>query len=512
MKRNLLSGLCALFIAAAPAAAAQAASPASEAPSTGAPSSEATVVMIRLRGGDIYWGEVVDHNPEALTFQRLDTGGQVTLPWTFLDPEQDRDLRTRYGYVELGGEEILIQAEMLVLVDGQEVVGLVTGRTEEAVLFKSQGRTLAVPKTRIKSHVAGLQVPALDIYTKEELYTNERGRADLTTPAGQKALAEFCERIFDFEHALEHYQAAAELDPNFEPKELAVLIERSQVKVESQAQVDYLANVDHLSRRKKYEEALQALAAFDGLFPDSPLVTDRLKLEERVVKARDKHLRREVPKRWFAWMGRLAAKAAREMSYEESLAYLEETFGEEILQHVAEEMRRVWPAIEEDQVRQYFIERKRGRWKPASYGLGTWLLGEDAALAGGPETTQAEPESARDRERADLEDKINRFMRNQQMAKRNSASAEDEEEVASFWTMLSSSARRFWIIAYYAENSGQLDVRPKPELHNCSECGGTGAREVIYTGSAREGATSGMKLVTCETCHGIGRVRRIRYR
>jgi hypothetical protein len=49
-------------------------------------------------------------------------------------------------------------------------------------------------------------------------------------------------------------------------------------------------------------------------------------------------------------------------------------------------------------------------------------------------------------------------------------------------------------------------------LQNCSECGGTGVRDVIYTGSAREGATSGRTQVHCPTCHGIGRVRRIRFR
>ena len=103
-------------------------------------------------------------------------------------------------------------------------------------------------------------------------------------------------------------------------------------------------------------------------------------------------------------------------------------------------------------------------------------------------------------------------MRNQQMQKRNSNSEEDEEEVANFWKTLSSSARRYWLIAYYAENAGHLDVRSKPELRNCSECAGTGAHQVIYTGSARAGASSGLRLVTCGACHGIGRVRRIRYR
>ncbi len=473
------------------------------------------VIMIRLRGGDIQWGTIADHSADALTFTRLDTGGQVVLPWSFLDPDQDLELRTRFGYVDLGGEEVMTTADLLILTNGDEVIGLVLNGEPDAaaLLFKSQGRTLAIPKNLIKRRVAGQQVPALDVYTKEELYSEQSKSVDPTSAAAQFELAEYCERILDFPHALEHYQAAAALDPAFKPKELAVLIERATVKVDSQEQVDYLANIDRLSRRKKFEQALVDLVAFDGLYPESPLMTDRLKLEERVLKARTRYFQKEVAKRWFAWMGRLAIKAAREKTYEESLAYLEEGFGDEIVLKVTEEMRRVWPAIEEDQVRQFFIERKRGRWKPSSYGLGTWLLGEEDALKGETlEAEEQEPTSARDRERADEEERINRFMRNQQSAKRNSQAAEDEEEIANFWKTLSSSARRFWIIAYYAENAGQLDLNPRPELRNCSECGGTGVREVIYTGSAREGSTSGLRLVTCPTCRGIGRVRRIRYR
>ncbi len=471
------------------------------------------VTMIRLRGGRIQWGSIVDHTAEALIFTRLDTGGQVTLPWNFLDPAQDLELRMRFGYVDLGGDEVMMSAELIVLVDGQEVIGRVQGRTQDAVLFKSGGLTLAIPKQRIRSHVAGVRVPALDIYTRGELYADEFLRSDGESAESQRLLAEYCERIFDFPHALQHYLASQELDSDGDPKALAVKIARVQAKVDSQEQVDYLAHVDHLSRRKNYAQALLDLEAFDGLFPDSPLLADRIKLEKRVIRVREAYTRKKVATRWFAWMGRLAAKAAREKTYQESLTYVGELFGEEIVLNVTLEMRRIWPSIEEDQVRQFFIERKRGRWKPASYGLGTWLLGEDDALKGGTaEVQKKEPESARDRERADLEEKINRFMRNQQMQKRNSNSEEDEEEVANFWKTLSSSARRYWLIAYYAENAGHLDVRSKPELRNCSECAGTGAHQVIYTGSARAGASSGLRLVTCGACHGIGRVRRIRYR
>ncbi len=473
----------------------------------------AEVIMVRFRTGALQWGSIADHTAESVTFQRLDTGGLVTMPWSMLAAEQELDLRTRFGYVDLAGEELKVAAEKIVLADGREVIGRIQDRTDDAILFLSEGKVLSIPKQRVRSHVGGLQVPALDVFTKEDLYRQEEQKTDLETPEGQFALAEFCERILDYKRALEHYTGAQELDETFKAQELAVILERIQEKVDNQEQVDFLANVDHLRRRKKFGEAFEQLALFDATYPGSPLVTDRLKMEERVVKSRDDFMHVEVARSWFSWMGRIAARMSREHTFEGTLAYLEEDFSQEIVRNVTEAMRKRWPEVEEDQIRQYFIERKVGRWKPASYGLGTWLLGEDAALKGSSaETQKEEPKSARDKERAEQAEKIKRWLRNQEMAKRASKSEEDEAEVEKAWKLLQSSARRNWIIAYYAENSGELFVRPKPELQNCSECGGTGVRDVIYTGSAREGASSGRTQVPCPTCHSIGRVRRIRYR
>lgn len=471
------------------------------------------VEMIRFRSGTFQWGMVEDHSPENVSFKRLDNGGLVTVPWSMIEEAQSLEMRTLFGYVDITGDEILVAAEMLVLADGREIIGLVQGRTDNAILYLTQGKQLQIPKSLVRNHLVGLQVPALDVYTKDHLYQEEERKSDLESAESQYELAEFCERILDYPRALEHYQAASELDATFKAKELPIIIERVQVKVDSQEQVDALSYIDHLKRRKRFDEAFTQLAAFDANFLESPLRGERLKMEDRVIKAREDYMRTEVSKAWFSWMSRLATKAAREMSFDSSLSYLEEGFGGDIARNVTETMRKQWLDLEEDQVRQFFIERKAGRWKPASYGLGTWLLGEEDALKGGPAAeAEQKPQSARDKERAAQAEKINRWLRNQEMAKRSRKSEDDLDEIEKAWSILSVPARRNWMIAYYAENSGELMVRPTPELRNCSECGGTGVREIILTGGAREGDKSGRQAVHCPTCHGIGRVRRIRFR
>lgn len=499
--RGPLLGLTLTLLLTGTAAAQSAAVPAPE-----------EVLMVRLKTGAFQWAAIEEHGEESLTFRRLDNGGRVTVPWSMLEPTQELELRKRFGYVDLTGEEIMLQAEKLILADGREVVGLKQGETADAVLFLTQGKTLQIPKALIRSYVGGLLVPALDVKSKEDLYREQELSLDLETAAGHWELARFCERILDFRRAQEHYQAIPELDPAYEAEELPIILERIQVKVDNQDQVDFLAEVDLLMRRDKFTEAFQQLTLFDGSFPDSELREDRLKLEERVGKARDDYMRAEVPRAWFSWMGRLTAKAARERNFEGALDYLEDGLHDEIVQNVTSGLKRHWLELEEDQVRQFFIERKKGRWKAASYSHGTWLLGEEDALKGNSPQAEAAPKSARDQAREDQAEKIQRWLRNQEMAKRSRGSQEDEEEVETAWTLLSSSARRNWMIAYYAENGGDLEVKPNPELRDCTECGGRGVREVIFSGSAREDATSGVMQVACPTCRGIGRTRRIRFR
>ncbi|MDP6408344.1 MAG: hypothetical protein QGI46_03115 [Planctomycetota bacterium] len=474
---------------------------------------QAPLSMLRFRDGSIQWGRILEHTSDEVSFERIDTGGLVRAPWGLLDPVQENDLRMRFGYIEVEGEEIMMTAQLLVLIDGSEIVGKILGYTEKEIIVKDQSGTRYVSKALVRDTRDGLWVSALELYTKEELYNQEFVGIDIEDAQAHFDLAVYCERILAFSHALEHYLAAQSLDGQFMADELAVIIPRVEIKVGQQEQLDFLAAVDQLKRRKNYDEALTQLEVFDGLFEESPLHVDRLKLADRIVKARDKHVREEVKRRWYLAVERLSGVAARGKGYEETLGYLDETMSEEILAYAYESVLGLWAEVESDQVRQMWLERKPGRWRPASYGLGTWLLGEERALAGGPVQAQAAPASERDQERAALEERIAAFLRNQEMAKAARGSEEDEEDLEAFWAGLSYAARKNWIVAYYAENSGEVELRKKPELHNCRECGGTGTREVLYTGSARSGGPpSGMRLVACETCKGIGRTRRVRYR
>ncbi len=488
------------------------------------------VTMLRMKNGSILWGEIRSHTPDGITFVRLDSGGLATLNWSFLDPGQEQELRLQYGYVDLEGDEVMATADRIALIDGTEMTGKILERTPTTLILKTAfSSSIAIPVTRVRA-ISQTTVPASDIYTRDELYVQDLVTRDAESPKDHYELARFCERILDYAHAVQHYTEAIALDPTFRSDELPTLLERAQEKAELQEQLDVLAEIDALKRRKHFDKAFDLIAEFPELYPGSPLQEKLIRLRDQVLKARDKFLIDAVKKRWLYMAGRLAREAALTMPFEEAQDYAVEGLSEEIQAAVTEHVSKWARDIPGEEVRKYWSERDKGRFRSITYGTGTWLLGEADALKG--ETPQEEessdkPLTATQKERKALEEKLKVFMDNRARRQRNRASEDDSEARNEWWTLASLSERQRWIFAFYVEKAGDFEVKEKPLLHNCRVCGGKGVKEIIYTGGARsgegsgggrggrggrQGAASGTGIEECSTCHGIGRTRRIQYR
>lgn len=478
-------------------------------------SEDEPVMQFQLRGGAIQWGTLRSHDPEGLTFVRLDNGGTVRLPWGALDPRQERELRVELGYIDLTGDEVMMSADRLELTDGTELIGVIVDRTPDAILIKTSTATVPVPKNRIGGPSTTVQVPALTVYTKEELYSRELATTP-TSPNGQYALAQYCERILDFAHAAEHYKKAAELDPGFRPDDVRAAVARATEKAKNQDQLDYLSQIDLSLARRRYDEAAARADAFASKYPDSPLIADAKKKKDRVIKARDRYIGDQVANLWLTRASRLANKAAIEKTYSQVLAYLDGEMKKELAEVVTKDALKISKEVTTESVRQLWAKRSRIHWYRASYGYGTWLLGEDAALKGQETEKPKEVLTEKDKERAELEQRIQRFLKNQEMARKGKEASEKKDDAEAAWKELSSAARAGWILAYYAENSGDFEVGPKPLFAACRECGGKGVLEIAYVGmnpsKTATGKGSQNETVECPTCHGLGVIRRILYR
>jgi hypothetical protein len=190
----------------------------------------------------------------------------------------------------------------------------------------------------------------------------------------------------------------------------------------------------------------------------------------------------------------------------------------EILETVTKETQKLSKDVTPDDARRMWSARKKAHWYKASYGMGTWLLGKDAALKGmSPDEEKEEvPVGEQDKARADLAEKLKRFMQNQDVMRKAQSQDEQKDDTEAFWKEFSAGGRMQWILAYYAENSGEMDVQPKPLMSACRDCGGKGVREIVIAGGnvakSMIGKGSPDQTVECPTCHGLGVVRRIAYR
>ena len=517
----LLAALAALPLA---TARGQAADPEGAPAAQGAADPQVDTTMLCMHDGSLLWGRIEDHDVEGLAFRRLDTGGLLRLDWGRLDPAHADRLREELGYVEGSSEEVMTEADRLVLVDGSELIGRIVNRTEGELWIKTSSATVPVPKLRLAGPATTVQVPALDVYTPEELYRQELADLETGDAASHLRLALFCERVLAFEQAVEHLERAAALESSLQPEELSAHLERLRRKLANQEQVEVLRDIDRQRARGRFDAALELARGFAERFPESPLLQDASRKELQVERSMEKALADRVGSLWHHWARKLVREQALqpEPSLEASLAWVDDALSEGILTRVhAELARSVSSELTPEEVRRYFDEREGGRWQKATYGEGTWLLGEADALAGLPETaTGDEPQSERDEERERMAERIRRYLKNQEVIRRaksvESGSGDDEQQ--RFWERWSSNGRAGWLLAYYAENGGDMQLR-EPTFRNCTQCGGKGVREVINTGSARsnttrseEAGSSNSTMVACPTCKHLGKWRTVSFR
>lgn len=482
----------------------------------------AAPAMLRLRDGSVQWGTILAHDVDGLTFQRLDTGGILHLPWTFLDPLEDRDLRTRFGYIDEGSDEVMVDADRIVTIKGVEFIGKIVDKSGAAILIKTASGQIPLPKDQIAQIGEVVQVPARDIYTQDELYAQASAGVDLSSARGQFDLAHYCERAFDFVHAAEHYKKAAELDPSFRKDDVRLAQARVAEKAKAQAELEYLASIDQLVKRARFDEALARAAAFKEAFPASTLLHEAKKRADRAIKARAAYVADQVARLWMFYADRFAREAGRK-SLDEALAYLDDKMKTDIVAAVLAAVQKSSKETTEADVRGAWKARKKVRYQTASYGAGTWLLGKAAALKGsdGDDKKDAKPASEVDRQRAELAAKLKRFLESQEIARRAQTAADQKDERENAWQELSPGTRAGWVLAWYVENSGDVDVDPTPLIQPCPQCAGRGVIESLVAGGVgtprNQGGGSNRAASTeetreCPACHGVAAIRRVRYR
>jgi hypothetical protein len=488
--------------------------------------------MIRLRDGSLLWASIESHSAEGLQLLRVDTGGRVELEWNRLDPTQARALQIDYGYLDPNGDEVLVTADRLPLVDGRDIVGLIVNHAEDALHLKTAQSLLQIPLARIAGPATQVQVPALDIYTREELYQQKQvelapriALGGAAAAEGAFELARFCEKILDYAHAVQHYAEAAQLDPSYKPADVAAARTRAGTKAALQEQVDALAAIDLERKKGNFDKGVALSTAFSERWPESPLLPEWKKALDRLTKARDAFLKQQTVQLWHRETERLARAAAAKYSFAQCVEYAGGLLAQETLDAVTQALQKSAKGIEPGTVRALWDAREKRGTHRASYGLGTWMLGEERARKDlDKKKAESKPQlpKAQSSEQAKVAEALKRYLQNQEVARKAAGGgATDSEDAEAFWREQLIGTRVQWMLAYHAEYSGNMQV-VAVQGENCPECGGKGAREVASGGvgastpgnrdGPQSGSNAGSRLAPCATCKHTGVIRRVVYR
>jgi tetratricopeptide (TPR) repeat protein len=487
---------------------------------------------LRLRDGTLLFGEVLAHEESGVRVRRFDNGGVVDLRWDHLIPEEAERLREAYGYLDKENEGHRVLVDRIRIADGSEIVGLIVENRPEVLVVRVRENTINVPKARIVPPLDRIEVDALVVFTKDQLYNEKRGSLDLTTAPGHLELARFLVRIRDWKRAAEHYRKVKELDPNLHPGEVGAKTTRCEERAAREKEEEALDSIRILRERGRFTEALKACEKFKADFPSTPLARDVEELKKRIVARRAEETKKAAVLGWYELASRIAhAKAGdRKVPFEEAKAYAERELAKEILKQVLDRVRRIDDSLDANAVRALFDGRdvKKLRNQRARYDQGTFALGKEKARAGlEPKEAESKP-SAEDAQKKELDEKIRRYL-NALKSAQGGASGPALEEPQAWWDRAPSAARGQWLLAYYAEFGGDMkEVRAWADT--CRTCGGRGFLEELAGaggqggggdqggggggrgGGQGGGQGSGAGRHTCGDCHGLQFLRYVTFR
>ncbi len=472
---------------------------------------------IRLRTGAFLVGKVERVDENVLVFRRAGNGGVLELKWNELSSFDAKRLREKWSLldpeaaagVQLPALRVVFQRPGGVRT---EVVGELVSNDGKIMVLRQKTHVYRVPVEAIREGPQNVQVPAEDLLTPDQYYQRKLEEIQPGEDADKNAkLADELIRVEDYQRAREHLQKAIELGGGKQPDLIKARLKRVEILLKNKEQADILRRISVLRNRKLFSKARKLVEEFAKRFPNSPLRSEFEKRKKLLEQARRRFLIRRVTTDWFETMTNELKRVAmsKNMSFQEAQSFAEEKLGEVLREKIAKK-RGLDPA----EVDALFKARKEIhglRSRKATYGTGSFILGKEGVLKdtavgkrlskgkskkGGPSVSKAQKELRR---------RIEQYLRRAQRQARGGGKAQTLKSPEAWWKSTTSVRRQQWLIAYYAEHGGDLELL-HPETRDCPECGAHGFIEGLGTEGGRT------VRLTCPVCHGTRFFRILRFR
>ncbi len=461
--------------------------------------------IIRLRNGVELQCEILECSEErGLKVRRLDNGGVFDLRWEHILEVDAKAIKYARGYSDEEAKPIMVRAKRVVLRNGTYEDGIqVESDRPGTFCLRRKGKRYYFLQPEVDK-IQNVDLEAKDVYTLEELYRKKLEESPPETVNEYFALGVYLESVTYYEKALELYQQVCKLDPEFKPDVIAQKVRVMTAKIEEKDATEYIDAIKGLIYRHRFALALERILAFDEKFPDSMQKGYLEKLKSETLVKRSAHYQQKILTDYFTYMDRAAHKIASNdaITLEDALQFAAEEMGPAIRQKLADDVYKI--SIEE--VEEIWENRKRGAPRTASYGTGTFILGPDRAktlpdLSG----EEAEKKAEEKKEVKTLDERIKKRIEDikKQKAKlrgkRKSKVRMDDigRSPEEWWASESISNRKRFLIAFYAEESGDMRIQ-RVRLNPCIHCAGKGYLERMATAGSED------QKEPCEVCKTLG--------
>jgi len=380
--------------------------------------------------------------------------------------------------------------------------------------LRRRDNVIQVPVGSIR-RIETVLVDALEVEDPAKLYEKQRIEDNPTTAVQWYNLALYAESLTLYEQAKQDLENCLTLDPGFSKRDL---IEQRQklldVKIDEREQTEMLLRIQSMKIRGMYEEALHLAQTFLQQFPDSRQLSAVQREMGDIVERRRGSLLRSIRADYFSFFNRLCGEHAtnRELSLGEAMTWAkEDAFGDSIDKLVT------YYGISEEEVLDLWANRgNQGSPQTASYGGGTFVLGEAARKGLEKRDDEQDDESGEQKTEKTLQDRINEKLKEkaeQRESRRSEKSSRDTiadvpPTPDEWWAGASPGERRGFLQAFFAEQAGHVNVI-RLNSRDCSTCAGKGILE-FFAVNRTQGNVSGQE--PCPRCKMLSFDRMVSYR
>ncbi len=352
--------------------------------------------QVRLRTGDFLQGEIIGDrsDEEHISIRLYSTGGEFTLRWDQLTPEDEKRLRDSLGLTPWSESDVpLIDGIMVLLKTGDVAFGVSdnVAETGKPLRVRRVDGVREYPRDTI-AEIRPSKVNALDVYTPVELAERYRTEMNPSTSAGWFEFGKACLQAEAYRQADEGFRKALE-DGEFagsEPGTLAKnLLARVEVFVKAEDALKKVRDVKSLRFQKRFDQALEEVRNLRSQYEGDAAILRILeldRLEKQIAGDRKTYYTGEVRRRFWNLLEELVSAKIREKDPDDRTKDLSvkvviqwaanpKGLSQEIFSGICGQT-----GLEESEARELWTNRGRGQVRHLPYGGGSFIHPEVAAL------------------------------------------------------------------------------------------------------------------------------------